>query len=117
MALGSMARLTQGGQAPQNAVFVDVVTLVGDSSYPTNGSTGLEAKLQALAGGAGRTVLGVIPQKASGYHLEYDRANGKLLVYRIGALDGNAASAQALTEVTNGVDLSAVTFTLLVLSV
>lgn len=99
-----------------NPVFHDVVTLVGEASYAAGGSTGLQTKLRALTGAAGRTIKAVIALDGKGYVLSWDVADSKLKVYRIGALDGNAASAGPLTEVADAVDLSGVTFTLLVIS-
>lgn len=112
MALGNMARLGQTGQAPQNAVFHDIVTLVGESSYAAGGSTGLQTKLRALTGAAGRTVKAVVALDGQGYVLGWDVADSKLKVYY-----GNYDAADgALIEVPNATDLSGVTFTLLVIS-
>ena len=56
-------------------------TLVGDSSYPTGGSTGLLAKLKAATKENGLDILAVLPQGSNGdRHLEYDHANEKLFV-------------------------------------
>jgi len=112
MGLGNMARLTQTGQGPQNPLFFDLVTLVGESSYAAGGSTGLQAKLRAQTGAAGRTIIAVVGQLTSGYVINYDRANGKLLVYY-----ANADAADGpLIEVPDTTNLSGVTFTLLIIS-
>lgn len=116
MALGAITRVSQTGQAPNNPIFHDHITLVGDGAYPTGGSTGLLTKLRSLAGAQGRTIKTVLPVDCKGYVPGWDAANAKLKFYRIGALDGNAASAGPLSEVGNAVDLSGVTFELLVIS-
>lgn len=96
-----------------NAQFKDIVTLVLDT-YVTGGFTAaaIQTKLRTLAGRAGRTIVSVKVLDAAGYIGAWDAANNKLKFYRMPALDGNAASAQALVEVTNGVDLSGVTASL-----
>ncbi len=118
MALGAITAVAQSGQAPGNAQFKDVVTLVLDT-YATGGFTAaaIQAKLRSLAGRAGRTIVSVKVLDAAGYIGGWDGANSKLKFYRIGALDGNAASAAPLTEVTNAFDLSGVTATLEIESV
>lgn len=99
-----------------NAVFFDHITLVGDGAYPTGGSTGLQTKLRALTGAAGRTIKTVLAVDCKGYVPGWDAVNSKLKFYRIGALDGNAASAGPLSEVADAFDLSGVTFELLIIS-
>jgi hypothetical protein len=91
---------------------MDLITLVGEASYAAGGSAGLEAKVQALAGGAGRTILAVIPQSTGGYHLEYIRSTGKLLVF----YSNSDAADGVLIEVPDATVLSGVTFVLLVIS-
>lgn len=81
--------------------FIKTGTLAFDSSYPTGGEalptiSGVERVLSLVATG-------------SGYTYELDEANQKVKVYRIGALDGNAASAAALSEVSSTADLSGIT--------
>lgn len=112
MALGNMARAAQAGQAPNNATFFDLVTIVGEASYLAGGSTGIQAKIRALAGGAGRTVFGVIPQVSHGYQLNYDVATDKLSVWYVNA----DAADGALIEVPDATVLSGLTFKVLVVS-
>lgn len=78
MALGTITILERG--AAQGPIFLDRVSIVGDASYPTGGSAGVEAALQAVIG-SGRTVLG-IQQEYDGTPnaVEYDHANDKLFV-------------------------------------
>lgn len=45
-------------------------------------------------------ILGVIPLKTSGYMIQYDTANQKLMLFR------QSAATSALTEVANAVDVS-----------
>lgn len=118
MALGTITAVAQSGQAPMNAQFKDIVTLVLDA-YVTGGFTAaaIQTKLRTLSGRAGRTIISVKCLDAAGYLGQWDGANSKLKFYRIPALDGNAASAQALAEVANAVDLSGVTATLEIESV
>jgi hypothetical protein len=80
----------------------------GDSSYPTNGSAGFQTKVRKLLG-HDVTVVGLLPNVANGYVLEYDRENDKLIARR------SAGSAAALQEVPNATDLSGVTFQVTVL--
>jgi hypothetical protein len=118
MALGTITAVTQSGQAPMNAQFKDVVTLVLDT-YATGGFTAaaIQTKLRSLTGRAGRTIVSVKVLDAAGYVGGWDAANSKLKFYRIPALDGNAASAQPLEEVGDGVNLSGVTASLEIESV
>lgn len=118
MALGAITARAQSGQAPGNAQFKDIVTLVLDT-YATGGFTAsaIQTKLRSLAGRQGRTIVAVKVLDAAGYIGGWDGANSKLKFYRMPALDGNAASAQALAEVADGFDLSGVTATLEIESV
>lgn len=118
MSLGAITAVAQSGQAPMNAQFKDVVTLVLDA-YATGGFTAaaIQAKLRTLPGRAGRTIVSVHCLNAGGYIGQWDAANSKLKFYRIGSLDGNAASAAPLTEVTDTFDLSGVTASLEIESV
>ena len=62
-------------------VIVARCTLVGDSSYPTGGSGGLLAKLQAALGGRQVNIISVQGEGPNGdRHLEYNHAADKLLV-------------------------------------
>lgn len=76
-------------------------------TYATNG-------VAVTAGDFGLSRIESMIVTAPGYQCSYvatDDRSGKVKVSRIPALDGNAASAQALAEVGNGVDLSSVTAT------
>jgi hypothetical protein len=97
------------GDPQPPATFHDVVNFAGDGAYPTGGSVGLLAKMQALYGDT-RKPFAVVPLDCGGYVPAYIEATDKLKVYK------SAGSAIALAEVANNADLSATTFNLLVLS-
>lgn len=109
MALGTFSRSDKTGQVPAAPTFVDRVSFLGDGSYPTGGTAGFAAKLQALAKD-GRAPIAVIGQDCGGYVPVYDEANDKLKVYK------SAGSAIALAEVANAADLSGTTFNVIVIS-
>lgn len=74
-------------------------TITLDSSYATGGEV-----IDAAGDGYESMMLG----GDDGYVLKFIRSTQAVQAWRIGALDGNAASAQALTEVASTTDLSAV---------
>lgn len=78
-------------------------SLVGDSSYPTGGSTGLLAKLKAATDENGLAIVSVQPEGVSNgdRHLEYDHANEKLLV-RVMSTGLERAAATDESGVTYG---------------
>ena len=109
MALGALASISKDTKAAGEAIYIDEITLVGDSSYPTGGSTGLETLLQAALGD-GREILSVTDVGLNaGYVMRYDRQNKKLL-----ALKGNGVNP--LQEEAGTTNLSGTTFKLLVTS-
>jgi len=94
--------------AARGPVFIDDVTLVGDSSYPTGGSTGLLAALRALRKD-NRTILDVKSNAANGgYHVTYVPSTD-LLVVKTGTTGTDV-------EVANATNLSAINFGFLVTS-
>jgi hypothetical protein len=92
------------GAQPSSPIFHDLLTFSGDASYPTGGTAGFTALLQALFGDH-RTPLAIISQDCGGYDAVYDPTNDKVKVY-----------AANNTEVANATNLSAVAFKVLVLS-
>jgi hypothetical protein len=106
MALGLLTSVNAA--AAQGPIFYDTVTLVGDATYPTGGSTGLQAKLQTLRGD-GRVIITAIMTDGAGYLVHYNNANDKLLFYVQDA-------GGALADVANATDLSAVTVKMVIIS-
>lgn len=110
MALGTMTRAAAQSGHTGDKLFYDRVSFLGDDSYPTGGTTGFDALLQALLGDA-RAVVGVEMEDCGGFTPVYLPANGGTLkVYRTGAIN------VAQEEVPNTTDLSATTFNVLVIS-
>ena len=100
MALGTLTVIDSvAGVGP---VFHDNVSVVGDSSYPTNGSAGLAAKLRTAKNDA-REIVEARCYDGSGYTVEYDPATDKIKAFKDD--DGNPSA-----EVANATDLSGVTF-------
>lgn len=106
MALGAMVSISAA--AAQGPIFFDTVSVVGDGAYPTGGSTGLQAKLQALRGD-GRVIIEAAAVVGSGNVIEYDATSDHLRSYI------QDAGGQ-LAEVGNAVDMSATTFKLVITS-
>ncbi len=85
------------------------VTVTFDASYPTNGED-----FDATAYVKTPDEVRVTNDSALGYIVRYDATNKKLKVFNVPALDGNAASAQALAEVTNATNLSSLSVDLII---
>lgn len=107
MALGTITKPT-GKKSGANAgkVVHLTVSFAGDSAYPTGGTAGFTALVNAVSPKEAFTVIGVLNADAGGYMPVYDDVNDKLKVYRVGAINSPMA------EVPNATDLSAVTFRL-----
>ena len=103
MALGALTIVERiDSQGPRR---ISRCTLVGDGAYPTGGSTGLLAALRTALKSAGENIISVKAEGNNGDRLlEYDHANEKLIVRVI----------STAAEVANAVDLSGVTFGLVV---
>lgn len=107
-ALGTVALTAKSAKAERDVIFVDRITVVGDAAYPSGGTVGLKAALEALTSDT-RTIIAVIDAGVNGGYLSrYNVASDKLI-----ALLGNGAGV--LVEATG--NISATTFTLVVLSV
>lgn len=104
MATGTITK--DEGAAAQGPVFIDRVHHTGDGSYPTGGTPGFQALLQAKIG-ASKNILGIIPADCGIYVPSYDIANDTLKVRTM--VDG--------TEVANTTNLGATTFNYLVISI
>jgi len=88
MALGAMT-MVSSKQVAQGPLFVDRVTLVGDSSYSSGGNTGLLAKLQALTLDGRAPFL--VSSELNDQIVAYDVTAEKLAVYE---QDGSGAFAE-----------------------
>ena len=78
----------------------------GSLTYPAGGVPLTKAKLGCPAKIDDFIVED--PANANGYVVKYNPTTEKLRLYQIGALDGNAAGAQALTELVGGTTAPAV---------
>lgn len=103
MTLGALTVIDKS--ASQGPVFYDRITLVGDNSYPTNGSVGLQALFQAAIL-SHRTIIAVVPAFCGDAVPSYDPVTDKLKVQVM----------STAAEVGNGVDESGLTYKLLVIS-
>ena len=111
MALGTITKTISAGESATVPLMADLLSFLGDSAYPTGGTTGFKALVQANTLDQ-RAPIAVIGQQCGGYTPYYDYANDKLLVY-YGNFD---ASDGPLIQVPDTTDLSGVTFKVLVLS-
>lgn len=68
----------------------------GALTYPSGGIPLTKAKLGCPA--FIKDLVFIDGGSANGYVYKYDRANEKIRMYQVPALDGNSASAQALAE-------------------
>ncbi len=106
MALGTITLVKDAGGMPSAPSFADALSFAGDGAYPTGGTAGFAALVQAKSGDT-RQPYAVIPVGLNGgYNAIYDLANDKLLV----------EVKSSGVEVANAVDLSATTFKVVVLS-
>ncbi len=98
--------ISESGKAPSGPLFVDRITLVGDATYVTGGTTGLLAALRTAKGMPNLDILSVRGEGDNGdLQPEYVHATDSLLIRDIstGADHGNA-------------NLSGTTFGLVVIS-
>ena len=112
MAIGTMTLAGKDIEGTQKALFVDSITLVGDTSYPTGGMTGVQTALRALTKDQ-REIIAVFNDGLNGGYMPvWDRTAGKLLMLNSGAGDANSLP----TEIANATSLDEVTFKFTVLS-
>jgi len=106
MALGDITKIKEAGEKT-GPVFHDLITVVGDATYPAGGTPGFLARYQALSGRAGASIIAVIDQSQPDTlsALEYDHTNDKLFA-RVRTTGVESAVA----------DQSAVTYRLLVIA-
>jgi hypothetical protein len=81
------------------------ISFLGDDSYPTGGTAGFAALVAAKLGVTGVTIEAVVQQNNSDHVARYDKTNDKLLVQLM----------STGAEVAGAVDLSGITFELLVI--
>lgn len=107
MALGAITSTAAVGHE-NGPIFIEAVTIVGDDSYPTGGTTGAEALIRAALGKGDVDVLAVIHQGPIGadFALSYDKANDTLI----------ARVWSTAAEVGNGTNMSGTTFECLVIA-
>ncbi len=105
MALGT---LTRAASMPTHDIrFIDLISFLGDSAYPTGGTAAMQAKIRTLCGD-NREVIALLPQDCGGYVAIYDKAADKLKVYRaaaqgdqVAAISAATAAAVALADATD----------------
>lgn len=102
MSLGAITTGVEAGRSGGPSISMNL-SFLGDDSYPTGGTVGLEA-LVRTAVGADVEVLAVHAQDCGLFLPVYDKAADTLLVRNL--TDG--------TEVTNATDLSATTFNVMI---
>lgn len=110
-ALGTVTLTAKVKKSKRGAIFIDRITVVGDAAYPSGGTTGLKAALNALTGD-GRAPFAVIDAGVNGgYMSHYNIADDKLIV-----LLGDADGVGVFIEADGVGNLSGQTFTYVVLS-
>lgn len=82
MAIGTITKNTDSVASEAGPVFVDSISFLGDSSYPTGGTAAFDTALRAITKDQ-RDIIGVIPLDCGGYLPAYDRATSKLKVYEL----------------------------------
>lgn len=109
--IGALTVTDKSIDGSNKTLYVDEISLVGDSSYPTGGMTGVQAALQAVVKDQ-RAILAVVNTGANGgYITQWDFANSKLQLFTAGGSAGTA-----LAELANATNVSGTTFKLMVLS-
>lgn len=106
MALGALTASAPVGQEG-GPISIFKLSFAGDGSYPTGGTVAFDALVRAALGKGNIEILGVLDQQLSDHVARYVSADG-------GTLQVQLMSTGA--EVGNGVNLSSVTFDLLVIA-
>ena len=86
--------------------FHDILSFAGDNAYATGGTANFRAYARQAVGRGSLDIVAVFGLDTAGNRLYYNRATDKLKI-----------SNSAGVEITNATDLSATTFTVLVISV
>ena len=108
MALGTITRVgSYSGGEPASPTYHDILSFLGDGTYPTGGTASLSTLIAAVSGMAPKTIVAVhhVWSSTAKYILEWDRANDKLRV-----LDTNTGAENVTAN------LSGVTFEIHVIS-
>ncbi len=85
---------------PRTSNIMSITFGNGALTYPSGGVPLTKAKLGCPA--VIEDFVFIDSANANGYVAKYNPVTEKIRLYQIGALDGNAASAQALTELAAG---------------
>lgn len=104
MALGTITKDAEVGRQG-GPLSLALISFLGDDSYPTGGTTAFAAAVAAVLPATGMEILAVVQQNNSDHVCRYDKTNDKLLVQLM------STGAQ----VAGAVDLSGITFELLVI--
>ncbi len=108
MSIGTIT-LAKGSGEPSQNTYADQVSFAGEDPYEVGGMP-FKALFQAAAGD-GRNPIAVIPGDCGGYVVAYIPSTGKLKVF---IADADGADGPLIEVGT--IDLSSVTFNLVVLS-
>lgn len=105
MSLGAMTLSNEIGRKG-GPISQARISFLGDDSYPTGGTAGLNALVAAALGVTSVVIEAVVQQNLSDHVARYDKTNDKLMVQLM----------STGAEVANAVDLSGTTFELLVIA-
>jgi hypothetical protein len=106
MALPTTATVrSTAGRSASQPLSIDRLSFVGDSAYPTGGTTAFQAWVRARLGKE-VTVLAVVDQGSNGYRVHYDVALDRLVVRQTAGIPAWAAAgtiaSHAVTLATPG---------------
>jgi len=109
MTIGTITEGSKNQGNPSDPIFVVDVSFTGDTSYPSDGTPGFQALVNAavFGGKSSLEILAIMDFSCGQYIPYYDKDNDKLLVF-----DGGHAT---WNEVGNGTNLGGTTFNLTVL--
>lgn len=106
MAIGTITKI-KATQGHQESLGCAIITMVGDSAYPTGGTANFEDEVRKKLLMGNVELYDVKALDGKGYVLGYDYENDKLKVYRA---DYDAVADGPLVEVPDTTNLSGVTF-------
>ena len=109
MSLGTMTEISEQGGQTLEPRFKALIQFLGDTSYPTDGTPGINVLVAAAVGRQGVEIIKVTRAGlCGGYSPVYDPVNDKLLVLRTDAVDSPQEEVPPTTA------LNGVTFDLMV---